>query len=110
MKKIGFIAPVMAIVFLGGFSTNTVAAVELAKIGSKSITDSDLKNLIGTVSDGQKAQINGDPESKSRIVDNLVVEELFVQEAEKTGVSKDKDYQNALERARRQILLSLIHI
>ncbi|MGZ3739294.1 MAG: peptidylprolyl isomerase, partial [Bdellovibrionota bacterium] len=38
------------------------------------------------------------------MVDNLVVEELFVQEAEKTGVNKDKDYQTALERARRQIL------
>ena len=93
-----------ATVLAFGMASSASAAVELAKIGSKSITDSDLKNLVGNVSDGQKAQINGDAEIKNRMVDNLVVEELFVQEAEKTGVNKDKDYQNALERARRQIL------
>jgi len=85
----------------GGVS---MAAVELAKIGSKAITDADLKALVGTVSDGQKSQINGDPDIKNRMVENLVVEELFVQEAEKTGVSKDKEFQNGLERARRQLL------
>ncbi len=87
-----------------GFFSVASAAVELAKIGSKSITDADLKSLMGTVSEGQKAQINSDADVKNRMVDNLVVEELFVQEAEKTGISKDKDYQKALERARRQIL------
>ncbi len=87
-----------------GLSGTANAAVELAKIGSKSITDSDLKAVVGPVSDGQKAQINGDPEIKSRMVDNLVVEELFVQEAEKTGVTKDKEFIAGLERARRQLL------
>lgn len=96
----------LAVAALGfGFSAGSAhAAVELAKIGSKSITDSDLKGLVGNVSEGQKQQINGDPEIKNRMIDNLVVEELFVQEAEKTGVNKDKEYQTALERARRQIL------
>jgi peptidyl-prolyl cis-trans isomerase C len=87
-----------------GIAGGASAAVELAKIGSKSITDADLKNLVGNVSEGQKAQINSDADVKNRMVDNLVVEELFVQEAERSGVSKDKDYQRALERARRQIL------
>jgi peptidyl-prolyl cis-trans isomerase C len=90
-----------ALVLAGG---SAFASVELAKIGSKSITDADLKNLVGNVSEGQKQQINGDPEIKNRMIDNLVVEELFVQEAEKTGVNKDKEYQSALDRARRQIL------
>jgi peptidyl-prolyl cis-trans isomerase C len=84
--------------------SNAMAAIEIAKIGSKSVTDADLKGLVGNVSEAQKQQINGDAEIKNRMVDNLVVEELFVQEAEKTGVSKDKDYQTALDRARRQIL------
>jgi len=87
-----------------GFGGSAMAAVELAKIGSKSITDTDLKGLMGGASEGQRQQINSDPDIKTRMLDNLVVEELFVQEAEKTGVSKDKDYQNTLERARRQIL------
>ncbi|MCO5144332.1 MAG: peptidylprolyl isomerase [Oligoflexia bacterium] len=86
------------------FSINTYAAIDLAKIGSKSITDADMKNMLGAMPEGQKQQINSDNEMKSRLVDNLIVEELFVLEAEKTGVTKDKDYQTALERARRQLL------
>lgn len=85
-------------------ATLTSKGGELAKIGSRSITADDLKSLVGNVSEGQKQQINGDPEIKNRMIDNLVVEELFVQEAEKTGVSKDKEYLSALDRARRQIL------
>jgi peptidyl-prolyl cis-trans isomerase C len=38
------------------------------------------------------------------MVDNLVAEELFVQEAEKTGIAKDKEFQTQLDRARRQLL------
>ena len=87
-----------------GFGGSAMAAVELAKIGSKSITDTDLKGLMGGASEGQRQQINSDPDIKTRMLDNLVVEELFVQEAEKTGVSKDKDFVSTLERARRQIL------
>jgi peptidyl-prolyl cis-trans isomerase C len=99
-KKL-MMALALGAVLAGG---NAVAAIEIAKIGSKTVTDADLKGLVGNVSEAQKAQINGDAEIKNRMVDNLVVEELFVQEAEKTGVSKDKDYQTALDRARRQIL------
>lgn len=104
MKNKNFYLGLLAAVLLTSFGGAAYAAVELAKIGSKSITDSDLKNLIGNVSEGQKQQINSDPEIKNRMIDNLVVEELFVQQAEKTGVTKDKDYQQALDRARRQIL------
>lgn len=80
------------------------AAIEVAKIGSKTLTDADMKNLLGTIPEGQKQQINGDESVKVRMVDNMVVEELFVQEAEKTGIAKDKDFQQSLDRARRQLL------
>lgn len=83
---------------------NALAAIELAKVGSKSITDTDMKNLVGQIPEGAKQQINNDANVKSRMVDNLVAEELFVQEGEKTGVAKDKEFQTALERARRQLL------
>ncbi len=83
---------------------SSYAAVELAKIGSKSLTDQEVKGLVGTLPEAQKQQLNSESEAKTRIVDNLVVEELFVLEAEKTGVAKDKDFTMALERARRQLL------
>lgn len=101
MKKISFI--VMIAVLSLGFGT-AYAAVELAKIGSKSLTDQEVKTLVGSLPEAQKQQLNSEEEAKSRIVDNLVVEELFVMEAEKTGVAKDKEYQQAIERARRQLL------
>lgn len=98
MKSIG-------LVFLATLcTTQTFAAVEVAKIGSKSFTDADLKVLVGNIPEGQKQQINGDDAVKARMVDNMVVEELFVQEAEKTGISKDKEFQQSLDRARRQLL------
>lgn len=80
------------------------ASIELAKIGSKSLTDADVKTLMGAIPDAQKQQLNNDAEVKTRMVDNMVVEELFVLEAEKTGITKDKEFTQALERARRQLL------
>jgi peptidyl-prolyl cis-trans isomerase C len=100
MKRIQFIA--LALVAI--MSTPAIAAVELAKIGSKTLTDVDMKNLMGPIPDGQKQQINSDDEIKARMVDNMVVEELFVMEAERTGVTRDKEFQLALDRARRQLL------
>jgi len=85
-------------------SSPAFAAVELAKIGAKSITDADVKNVMGNIPEAQKQQINNDADVKARMVDNMVVEELFVMEAEKTGISKDKEFQTALDRARRQLL------
>lgn len=86
------------------FGLQAVAAVELAKIGNKAITDIDVKATLGGMPDAQKQQINQDSDTKMRIIDNMVVEEVFVQEAEAQGVTKDKEFTQTLERARRQIL------
>jgi peptidyl-prolyl cis-trans isomerase C len=100
MNKLGLFAFALTALI----SANAFAAVELAKIGSKSLTDADVKSLVGVIPEGQKQQINGDVNIKNRMVDNLIAEELFVQEGEKTGLAKDKEFQIALERARRQLL------
>lgn len=101
MKRNQFIA----LALMATLSAPAFAAVELAKIGSKTFTDVDMKNLMGNnLPEVQKQQINNDADIRSRMVDNMVVEELFVQEAEKTGIAKDKEFQTALDRARRQLL------
>jgi peptidyl-prolyl cis-trans isomerase C len=100
MKRNSLLAATLAVLV----ATPAFAAVELAKIGNKSLTDQDMKSMLGNVPEGQKQQLNSDPEIRGRMLDNMVVEELFVQEAEKTGVSKDKEFQSALDRARRQLL------
>lgn len=84
-----------------------VAATELAKIGSKTLTDAQIKSTLGNMSESQKAQINSDPDIKAKFVDQMVTEELFVQEAEKKGITKDADFRNTLETARRRILAQM---
>jgi peptidyl-prolyl cis-trans isomerase C len=87
-----------------GLTVSAFAALEVAKVGSRTITDADVKEVLGNLPDAQRQQLNKEPESKARIVENIVVEEVLVQEAEKSGINKDKEFTTALERARRQLL------
>lgn len=100
MKRNSMLAATLAVLV----ATPAFAAVELAKIGNKSVTDQDMKAMLGNIPEGQKQQLNSDAEIRVRMLDNMVVEELIVQEAEKTGISKDKEFQTSLDRARRQLL------
>lgn len=93
-----------ALLCLGFASSQSFAAIELAKVGNKTITDKDVKDALGSLPDAQRQQLNKEPESKSRIVENIVTEEVLVQEAEKAGIDKDKDFITALDRTRRQLL------
>lgn len=95
---------ILTILFSLALASSAMAAVEVAKVGNKTITDQDIKNVLGNLPDAQRQQLNKEAESKNRIVENIVVEELLVQEAEKSGLSKDKDFIQALDRARRQLL------
>ena len=90
-------------IFLMNFST-AFAAVELAKVGPKTITDDDLKHLMSALPPAAKQQFNQNADSKVRLIENLVIEELFVQEGQKAGITNDKEFQQAAERARRQLL------
>ena len=83
---------------------NSFAAVELAKIGPKALTDNDIKKMYGNMPESQKQQLNSDPEIRNRILENMIVEELFVMEAEKSGISKDKEFVATVDRLRRQAL------
>lgn len=104
MKKLNTTILMALLAAAFGLGGSAYAAIELAKIGSKSITDADVKSLLGNIPEGQKQQINGDAATKTRVVENIVVEELFVMEAEKSGVAKDAEFKQTLERVRRQLL------
>jgi len=83
---------------------NASAAVELARIGSKSITDQYVKEVMEGLPQGQKQQLNSEEEARKRVVENMIVEELFVLEGEKAGITKDKEFVKAMDRAKRQLL------
>lgn len=80
------------------------AAVELANIGGKQLTDADLKGKLGSLPPVQKDFLNKDERARARLVENFVMEELFVQEAEKTGIAKNPEFMTELENQRRQLL------
>jgi peptidyl-prolyl cis-trans isomerase C len=82
-----------------------LANVELAKIGAKSITEADLRKALEGMPEGPRQQFNTDENVRGRVLNSIVVEELLVQEAEKGGVTRDKEFQAALERSRRQLLM-----
>ncbi len=90
-----------AAVFSAG---EALASVELARIGSKSITDQTVKEMMGGLPQGQREQLNKEDQAKMRVIENMIVEELFVQEGEKSGITKDKEFVKAMDRARRQLL------
>lgn len=80
------------------------AAVELAVIGGKTLTDSDLKGKLGSLPPVQKDFLNKDERARARLVENFVMEELFVQEAEKGGITKSPEFVAELDSQRRQLL------
>ncbi len=103
-KSVQRISLYVAIVALLTFGASAFAAIEVAKIGNKTMTDADVKALVGNLPQAQRQQLDQDDDTKARVVENMVVEQLFVQEAEKSGITKDKDFTQALERTRRQLL------
>lgn len=87
---------IIAVAALALYSLTAPAAVDLAKVGSRSITDQDVKDVLSGLPEGQRQQLNSEPEARLRVIDNIVVEEVFVQEAEKSGVASDPDFKKAL--------------
>ena len=83
------------------------AAVELANVGGTSLTDNDLKGKLGSLPPVQKEFLNKDERARARLVENFVMEELFVQEAEKSGLTKNTEYTQELDNQRRQLLARL---
>ena len=80
------------------------AALEIARVGKTVLTAEDLKSKLGSLPPVQKQFLNRDDRAKSRLVENFITEELFVQEAEKAGLDKTSDFKEAMENQRRQLL------
>ena len=97
----------IAILSLALVGASANAAVELANVGGASLTDSDLKSKLGSLPPVQKEFLNKDERARARLVDNFVMEELFVQEADKSGLTKNPEFVQELDNQRRQLLARL---
>jgi len=85
-------------------TVSAASAMDLAKVGSRTLTDKDLMGKLGSLPPVQKQFLNKDDRARSRLVDNFIMEELFVQEAQNAGLHKEKDFIKALENQKRQLL------
>ncbi len=93
------------IVLFSLFALNANAAV-LAKIGSKEITDDQIRAEYDMMSNEQRKAVNSDPNTRRGIVENAINSELMIDAAIKAGMDNDAEYKKALERFRKQYLAS----
>ena len=99
-----FISFLLIGIFLSLYSNPALAVINLATVGKKQITDNDLKSKIGELPPVQKNFLKKNEAARARLVENLVVEELFAQEALKMGLNKRPDFKKALENRRAELL------
>ena len=99
MKLIYF----LSMVFFLSFSV-ALSAADLATVGKKKITDSELKSKLGALPPVQKSFLNKNVSARTRLVENVVMEELFMQQALKSGLDKSGKFKKALENRRTELL------
>jgi len=75
----------------------------LAKVGDKEITMSDVTFLINSLDPNTRQQFNSE-EGTKRVVEELVNQELFYQDAIKSGMDKEEEFQKQIEKVKADIL------
>ena len=101
MRSLLFLSLSTVLIFA---QTHTATAAEIAKVGKISLTSEALMKKLGKLPKMQKNFLNRDENARTRLVENFVMEELFVQEAVHQGVSKSAEFRESLENQRRQLL------
>jgi hypothetical protein len=95
MKK-ALIAVILTVaVAAAGCSQGGKGAV-VAKVNNTEITESQLQEKLDAIPAEYRMMMQG-PEAKKRILDQLVLTELIMQEAEKQGLTADKEMQNKIK-------------
>jgi peptidyl-prolyl cis-trans isomerase C len=95
-------APVLTAVAL--IPLAALAAVEVAKVNGKGLTERDLLLSLSGLNEGQRASLLKDPNSRRQVLLGLIDQELLVQEAEKAKLDQDQDFKDALGLFRRNYL------
>lgn len=93
------------VLFLAGFAN---AAVELAKVNGKSITEKDLESALTGLNDVQREQVLKDKATKRQVLDNVIEQEVLYQQAEKDKFNESPEYKAALEGFKKQYLANML--
>ena len=98
MKKFVLAATVAAI----GAVSLPAMAQNIALVNGKPVPKARADVLISQIT---KAGQPGTPEMEAKVKDEVVLREIFLQEAEKRGLNKTDDYKNQMELARQSLLI-----
>ena len=99
---------VLGLLVWGVGLTMPVSAGVLASVNGKSITDEDFQALIAGLPMHQRDLAQKDPNTRKRIIQDLVDQELMVQEAVGDKLDASKEFRDALQVMRKQALVNLL--
>jgi len=83
-----------------------VMAQNVATVNGKPVPMSRVDALIKTATHGQQQDVP--PELKAQAKDQVVMREIFAQEAEKQGIPNSADYKNQLDLVRQTVLINTL--
>lgn len=84
----------------------SAGAVELARVNGKPITDKDLMAALGGLTDGQRASVLRDPNSRRQVVSGLIDQNVLDAEALREKMDLEPAFKQAMLEFRRQYLAS----
>lgn len=99
---------ILVLTMIGAFGAMSAQAAVLATVGSKSITDEDMRAEFDTLDKEQKKAVNSDPNTMKSIVENAVNSELIVQAGAKAGIENSAEFKKAIEKFKRQFVATKI--
>ena len=90
-----------------GFGFSSQAGV-LATVNGKTITDDDFQAITSNLPQHQKELANKDPNTRKKIIQDLVDQELVIQEAENEKIDNSKAFKDAMVVIRKQALVNAV--
>lgn len=106
MKRTAYIAALLisASIFLTGCESKPSAHDKiLATVGNKFITLNDFKHKLSRLPSYFRGMAE---KNKRNLLDDMIVESLFLEDAVRKGVNKDKEVRDMLEEAKKKIIIA----
>ncbi len=86
-------------------STPPITGDILARVGSWTLTLDEFNRKLASLREAIPEYNVDDPESKKLVLEELIRQELLVEDAERSGIAKQKDILDAIEEFRRTLLV-----
>jgi peptidyl-prolyl cis-trans isomerase C len=86
----------------------SATAGTVATVNGKAITDEDLSAAVSTLPQYQKDIAMKDPNARKQLIQDLVDQELMVQDATAKKIEATKEYKEAFNNSRKQVLINTL--